>query len=406
MSQKVIYVQLTNRNDWAGNRTIIGGGRLTQADLTNMNQTNHPLIRNDVANALTHMQTPYQFRSGYKEGSHSGYNVADTAPKGDATWRELYDEELSLGFNPIIHLNDSVSFYKTLMYYRFNPDDLDNYDSLKLIYNGNSYTVTKNMVHMHSPYNKPYNPEQYRRASSRNTETGKAADITNDNETSTDSGQRFLNDNNSDSETLDGYLQGKVDYSEITLPEQSLVDRLSDPAYGMSYEHFNGPKYQYDDSGYSQFFANIGLSRQDYNNLFDPTSRVAAPFQAPYQYDDSGYSEFFANIGLSKQDYNNLFDSTNRVNVTDEQRANAYQTNSDKGANNSVDYNNSNSTTNNASSAAIFAAGSILSGGLIWTFGEGVKWAAALGGVAGPIGVFVAAVIVVAMLLNWLFCKE
>lgn len=169
MSRKTIYAKDTNAADWRGNPTIIGGGKLDlKADITNTHMSNNPLIRNDVADALSQINLSYQFRSGYKSGSHSNYDVADTAPNGKTTWRQLYDKEVSLGFKPIIHLNDNVPFYSTLKYYRFNPDDLDNYDSLKLIYKGKAYIVTKNMVHMHSPYKKPYDPKKYRNSNSKN----------------------------------------------------------------------------------------------------------------------------------------------------------------------------------------------------------------------------------------------
>jgi len=94
---------------------------------------------------------------------------------------------------------------------------------------------------------------------------------------------------------------------------------------------------------HSEFLKGVGLSPQEYNNLFDSTNRMQVPNQSQLQYDNSMHNEFLQNIGLSQNEYNNLFDPTNRVQVSDSEWANSYPTDSNTGVNNSVSNNSSNS---------------------------------------------------------------
>lgn len=111
------------------------------------------------------------------------------------------------------------------------------------------------------------------------------------------------------------------------------------------------------------------------------------------QYDNSMHNEFLASIGLTQQQLDNLFAPTDRMQVTDPEWANAYQTNSNSGVNNSVNNNNSNTSNSNV---LPLAAGALFTAGITWTFGEGLSVFAAFG---GPVAIVAVAV----MLLNALF---
>lgn len=159
---------------------------------------------------------------------------------------------------------------------------------------------------------------------------------------------------------------------------------------------------------HSEFLKGIGLSQQEYNNLFDWTNRVQELPQRP-QYDNSMHNEFLQNIGMTQQEYENLFDFTNRVHVTEAQWASLYQTNSNipdnVGTSNSIYIDKSFSEVN---SSQTFTAGISKNA----TNADSQTQAGMLLGL-GSAGFFfnpaTAIVAVVGFIVNWLnsiFCRD
>lgn len=237
---------LNNNTVWAkqGDTTPLNQVKLVNLRDYGLNispQCSYPIARKDVADTLKNIQVNinkefpgkgygFQITSSFRPSinpdakGHAKAVGEDIIPTGGMSWTDLVYvvKKYGSGFDGNIHKNiNPYNQPKTEAEYgKIKPEELDNKSKLE----------QKN-YHLDLKYEDKYNPnKKFDDIKLKGDLTGKGADIINENETSTDSGQRFLNDNtNSETVKLYGYLQDNVRQDELAWATPALGAELKRP---------------------------------------------------------------------------------------------------------------------------------------------------------------------------------